>query len=83
MIFRIVPRYKLRQEGETIQYKDNVLLLNTKLNCYVNFNSQTVIPLDKPLPPLGKPYYRKIDIQRPENRQRYECFVSNLTECTW
>ncbi len=47
MGFKIVPKYKLRQEGEPIQYRDNILLLNTKLNCYVNFNTTTAISIDK------------------------------------
>jgi hypothetical protein len=58
MTFKIQPRYKLRQEGEPIQYKDNVLILNVKLNSFVNFNTINPIPLDKPIPQQEKPYYR-------------------------
>lgn len=28
MIFKVKPKYKLRKEGETIQYKDQILIQN-------------------------------------------------------
>ena len=45
MIFRINSKYKLRQEGELIQYKDHILLFNMKMNCYLNFH---VYPSNEP-----------------------------------
>lgn len=50
MIFKIFPRYKLRQEGEPIQYKDNIRLFNVKLNCFVNYDTTEPISLDKSIP---------------------------------
>ena len=40
MIFKIMPKFKLRQEGEKIQFKDQVLLKNIKLGCFVNFSTE-------------------------------------------
>ena len=48
MIFKILPKYKLRHEGEIIQYKDSILLYNVKLNCYGNFSTEAPIDLDRP-----------------------------------
>lgn len=30
MIFKFIPKYKLRKEGEPIQYKDQIQILNVK-----------------------------------------------------
>ena len=34
--FKILPRYKYRQEGEKIKYGDQIIFLNTKLNLYLH-----------------------------------------------
>ena len=47
MIFKIIPKYKLRQEGEIIQYRDSVVLVNKKVNGYVNFWREECIELDR------------------------------------
>jgi hypothetical protein len=38
MIFKFIPKFKLRQKGERIKYNDALIILNTKLNCFINFN---------------------------------------------
>ncbi len=40
MIFKILPKYKLRQEGENVQFEDQILLYNTHLDSYVNFSTK-------------------------------------------
>lgn len=37
MIFKILPKFKLRQLGEPIQYIDTLIIMNNKLNCFINF----------------------------------------------
>ena len=37
MVFKIQSKYKIRQDGESIQYFDSILIFNTKMGCYVNF----------------------------------------------
>lgn len=49
MIFRIVPKYKLRKIGEPVQYNDVILLNNVKLNSYISFAHDQSIEIDRPL----------------------------------
>ena len=50
MIFKIMPKYKLRQEGENVQFHDQCLLYNATLDSYINFSSKQPIWFDRPLP---------------------------------
>ena len=85
MIFRILPKFKIRQEGDLVQFCDQILLYNVKLDCYVNFSAQRAIFLDQPLN-LGnfkEPYYqipfRGID----KESQRFESHLSHYQETTF
>ena len=46
MVFRIMPKYKSRSEGDKIQYKDSVYIESTFMNTYLSFNvdKQVEIP---------------------------------------
>jgi hypothetical protein len=39
MVFRIMPKYKSRSEGDKIQYKDSVYIESTFMNTYLSFNT--------------------------------------------
>jgi hypothetical protein len=47
MIFKILPRYKSRQDGEIIQYNDNLIFQNIKYNTYLSFTSDIKLPHDR------------------------------------
>lgn len=89
MIFKIVPKYQVCQEGDPINYDDDILLLNDKLNCYVNFTRDCMIDYDLPIKAINKeaippqPYKttepRKMDI----NSMRYEAHLSHYKETVW
>ena len=49
MIFKILPKFKLRQEGEKIQFRDQIQIYNVQLECYVNFSTELPIIIDRPL----------------------------------
>jgi len=49
IFFKIMPRYKYRQEGEKIKYGDQIIFLNTKLNLYLHM-AEAMIPIEKPIP---------------------------------
>jgi len=36
--FQIHPRYKYRQEGDRVVFRDQILLYNAKYNAYVHFS---------------------------------------------
>lgn len=36
--FKIMPRYKYRQEGEKVLFKDQIVLLNTKTNLHLHYS---------------------------------------------
>ena len=47
--FKIMPRYKYRQEGERIKYGDQIVFLNTKLSLYLHV-CDIQLPIEKPIP---------------------------------
>ena len=49
--FKIMPRYKYRQEGEKIKYGDQIIFYNTKVQLYLHV-CDTQIPVEEsqPLP---------------------------------
>ena len=84
MVFKILPKFKLRQEGENVQFRDQIWLYNIKLNGYVNFYSRSSIQIDKPLDlpttplPYTQPIYRSI-----ANKEfRHEAFLAHYHDVT-
>ncbi len=46
--FKILPRYKYRQEGEKIKYGDQIIFLNLKINLYLHV-AEVQIPIEIPM----------------------------------
>jgi len=46
--FKVLPRYKYRQEGEKILYGDQIVLYNHKLSLYLHVSEQ-VVHIDNPI----------------------------------
>jgi len=86
MTFKLLPRYRIRQEGEPIQFEDQILLYSVKLNCQVNFTNDKPIEIDEKVdispnvPSITVPYALR---QISKSSQRYEAHVSQFTDCTW
>lgn len=88
MVFKVISKFKIRQEGETIQYNDQVLLLNTKLECYLNFNEDIRINLDNHVKknPEGeiKAPYKQLALRTLDRRcYRHEAHLSQSKETVW
>lgn len=49
MIFKILPKYKLRKVGEPVQFNDVILIQNVKLASYISFAHDLPIDIDQPL----------------------------------
>ena len=49
MIFKILPRFSIKQEGEKIQMTDQIFLYNVKLDCFVNYYKDEIIYVDRPI----------------------------------
>jgi len=85
MTFKLLPKFKIRQEGEPIQLEDQVLIYSNKLDCYVNFTNDKVIEMDKKFDMYAKPRitapYELRELS--SNTQRYEAHVSQFKDCTW
>ena len=88
MIFRILPKYQVCHEGDPIHYDQEILLQNTKLNCYVNFARDGRIDLDIPIKvenvhATASPYktveFRKMD----PYSVRFEAHLSEYKETSW
>lgn len=86
MVFKIMPRYKVRQEGEVIEFNDQILLYNVKLASYVNFTDEGVYPYKDLKNKLEEPtIYKRADFKRFDSvtHGRYEAIISNDLETTW
>ena len=86
MVFRIQPRYNIRQEGEPIQYGDQILINYAKLGCYVNFSTNFPVEIDTPInvpndeTPITAPYENK---KLNESSTRFEAYISQFQDCVW
>lgn len=86
MAFRIRPKYSVRQEGEPIQFGDEILIYSSKLDCYVNFSLNYPIEIDREvriparLPSITKPFEHAKLIK---GCKRYEAHISQFKHCTW
>ncbi len=49
MIFKLIPKFKLRTEGDPVLYIDSLYILNNKLQCYINFSTDQPTEIDRPL----------------------------------
>lgn len=47
VIFDILPRYKYRQEGDKVAYKDHILFLNTNKHGYIHYDAELSLPPDE------------------------------------
>ena len=85
MIFKILPKFKLRQEGQSIQFKDQVLMYNVKLESYVNFYTRQSIWFDKQVgpPKMKAPYHTPLFRNVSKNATRYEAFLAHYYEVTF
>lgn len=72
--FKVLPRYKFRQEGEKVLFNDKVVLLNEKTNLYLHITEKWLEKVDPPKP--LKEDWRPLDADRREDPaeyvQRYE-----------
>ena len=79
MIFQIMPKYKLRQLGEPIQYNDQIYIENLKLNCFINASTD-IIEIDKKFKNSQKfnNPYKRVDLREinPET-PRVLAYLSN------
>lgn len=72
--FKVLPRYKFRQEGEKVLFRDKVVLLNVKTNLYLHITEKWLEKVD-PVKPI-KEDWRPLDADRREDPaefvKRYE-----------
>lgn len=61
-VFRVMPRYKFRQEGESVLYRDQIVLLNIKTNLYLHI-TENLLEKVKPAIPLQEDW-RPLDADR-------------------
>lgn len=77
MIFMLLPRFKSRQEGDTIQIRDQVLLKNLRNEAFISFDSSTAQLMhdDRYFGPSENPFL--IDNQIVDTRtSRYTAYLS-------
>lgn len=83
MVFKVLPRYKSRQEGEIIQYSDNLIFYNMKYNTYLSFTSELELAHDKAYE-MGnpRPFRQRQHILDP-CYNRYRVYLSQQIESAW
>ena len=85
MVFKILPKFKIRQEGEFIPYHDQVFIQSLKTESFVSFTNQKPIDLDCPLPKTeARPVYKDLQAREflPHSR-RYEAHLSQSNSVSW
>ena len=89
MVFRFIPKFKLRQYGENIQYSDQLLILSVKLNCYINFSIDSPVTVNRELSKETdakpfQPYYKAIRTKRIDGfSQTFEAYLSQFSDLHW
>lgn len=61
MIFKVLPKFKLRQIGDPIQYIDKIVVLNIKLNCFINFSADSAAEIEKTVEGEFKNPYQNVE----------------------
>ena len=62
MVFKIQPKFKSRQEGDTIQLRDHVILNNVKHDSYINMAKELPIFEDHKFGDPVNPYLTNISV---------------------
>lgn len=47
IVFKILPRYKYRQEGEKIQHSDQIVFFNLKHKLYLHVSQKYELPVNQ------------------------------------
>ena len=72
--FKVLPRYKFRQEGEKVLFKDQIVLLNVKTNLYLHITEKW-LPMTEQIKPVLEDW-RPLDADRRDDPaefvKRYE-----------
>ena len=82
--FQITPRYKYRQDGDCIVFRDQILLYNQKNNAYVHFSGDASSgggPVTYPkIPENGfqSPYRQKSPLRRRNPENYFPWFEANV-----
>lgn len=83
MVFKVLPRYKSRQEGEIIQYRDNLVFYNTKYNTYLSFASDLELPHDKAYEQGNTRPFRQLQHILDPCFNRFRVYLSQQIESAW
>ena len=84
MTFKIEPKYKSRQDGEVIQYGDNVIFQNVKFKTYLSFTNDIIAEHDKELEmALNRNTFRMEQNIIDPLSKRYRVYLSQESETSW
>jgi len=67
--FKVLPRYKFRQEGEKVLFRDQIVLLNVKTNLYLHITEKWLEMADKIKPKFED--WRPLDADRRDDPSEY------------
>ena len=83
MIFKVLPRYKSRQDGEIIQYNDNLIFQNIKYNTFLSFATNMPLPHDRDYEFMQRNPYRIEQFVIDPAHERYKVYLSQEPETAW
>jgi len=77
VIFDILPRYKYRQEGDKVAYKDHILFLNTNKHGYIHYDNDLSLPIDEGTH-MASTYRPSCPNRRPQINAVFERYEINI-----
>ena len=83
MMFKILPRYKSRQDGEIIQYNDNILFQNIKFSTYLSFTTDLKLFHDKDYETSETNPFRIEQNVLDRFHDRHKVYLSQEPETAW
>lgn len=87
MVFKIQPKFKLRAEGDNIQFRDQILVMSVKQKCYLDSITKCPLDIDEQIGTEEEmksvygpvPHFRRLQ----SICQRFEAFVSQNKDMSW
>lgn len=67
--FKVLPRYKYRQEGEKVLFRDQIVLLNVKTNLYLHITEKW-LEIENPVKPINEDW-RPLDADRRDDPSEF------------
>lgn len=83
MTFKVLPKYKSRQDGEVIQYGDNVIFQNVKYTTYLSYTIDLKGAHDREIERTITEVFRMRQYTVDPLTEKYQAYLSQESEVAW